>query len=98
MLAFGSFGWQELLILGLLALLFFGRRLPEVAKNLGKGIVEFKKGLKGIEDDMNTAGDQHNKPAPPNQLTSSSNAATTPGTTGTHAEKSTSNPNSNTGT
>jgi len=32
--------------------LLFGKRLPEVGKSLGKGIVEFKKGLKGIEDDV----------------------------------------------
>lgn len=49
---FGGIGWQELLIVLIIALLIFGRRLPEVGKSLGKGIVEFKKGLKGIEDEM----------------------------------------------
>jgi sec-independent protein translocase protein TatA len=29
-----------------------GKRLPEVGKSLGKGIVEFKKGLKGVKDEM----------------------------------------------
>jgi len=33
-------------------LLIFGKRLPEVGRSLGKGIVEFKKGLKGVEDDI----------------------------------------------
>ena len=41
--------WDLVVILGI-GLLLFGRRLPEVGRNLGKGIVEFKKGLKGIED------------------------------------------------
>lgn len=45
-------GW-EWLIIALIGLLLFGRRLPEVGRSLGKGIIEFKKGLKGIEDDMN---------------------------------------------
>jgi sec-independent protein translocase protein TatA len=58
----GPIGWPELLIIGLIALLIFGRRLPDVARNLGKGIVEFKKGLSGIEDDMNNAADNPKKP------------------------------------
>jgi sec-independent protein translocase protein TatA len=46
---------MELLIVGIIALLLFGKRLPEVARSLGKGIVEFKKGVRGIEDEVNTA-------------------------------------------
>jgi sec-independent protein translocase protein TatA len=41
--------WEILLIL-VFALLLFGRRLPEVGKSLGKGIVEFKKGLREVEE------------------------------------------------
>ena len=48
----GSLGWPELIVLGVLGVLIFGRRLPEVGKSLGKGIVEFKKGLAGIENDL----------------------------------------------
>jgi sec-independent protein translocase protein TatA len=44
-------GW-ELLVILIIALLLFGKRLPEVARNLGKGVVEFKKGIKGVEDDI----------------------------------------------
>jgi sec-independent protein translocase protein TatA len=40
------------LLLGGIALLLFGKRLPEVGRSLGKGIVEFKKGLAGIEEDV----------------------------------------------
>jgi sec-independent protein translocase protein TatA len=35
--------------------LLFGKRLPEVGRSLGKGLVEFKKGIRGIEDDLNTS-------------------------------------------
>jgi len=45
-------GGTEWIILLVLGLLIFGRRLPEVGRSLGKGIVEFKKGIKGIEDDI----------------------------------------------
>ncbi|MEX0704308.1 MAG: twin-arginine translocase TatA/TatE family subunit [Planctomycetales bacterium] len=45
-------GWTELLIVGLIVLLLFGKRLPTVMRSLGTSIVEFKKGVKGIEDDM----------------------------------------------
>jgi sec-independent protein translocase protein TatA len=41
--------WMILIIIGIL---FFGKRLPEMGRSLGKGIVEFKKGLKGLEDEM----------------------------------------------
>lgn len=49
---FQSLGPFEMGIILILALLLFGRRLPEVGKSLGKGIVEFKKGIKGIEDEI----------------------------------------------
>lgn len=45
-------GTTELIVLAVLGLLLFGRRLPEVGKNLGKGIVEFKRGLKGVEEEV----------------------------------------------
>ena len=44
--------WIILLVLGLL---LFGRRLPEVGRSLGKGIVEFKKGLAGVDEQVNDA-------------------------------------------
>jgi sec-independent protein translocase protein TatA len=42
--------WEILIILAV-ALLLFGKRLPGLGKSLGQGIVEFKKGLKGISDE-----------------------------------------------
>jgi sec-independent protein translocase protein TatA len=61
-LGFGMPGsWEWLVILGI-ALLIFGRRLPEVGRSLGKGIVEFKKGIKGIEDEIESES-SNSKPA-----------------------------------
>jgi len=59
-------GPQTILILLVLGVLLFGRRLPEVGRYLGKGIVEFKKGLKGLEDDVDTNAvlRQPEQPAP----------------------------------
>jgi sec-independent protein translocase protein TatA len=61
MLALGMPGLPEWIIIAALGLLFFGKRLPEVGRSLGKGIIEFKKGLKGIEDEI----DQGSEPARP---------------------------------
>lgn len=72
-LAFLNLGTTELVVLAILGLLIFGRRLPEVGKSLGKSIVEFKKGLAGIEDDSRSAGDTSSqssgKQLPPNDTT-----------------------------
>ena len=53
--AWFSPGPMEMLIIGAIAVLLFGKRLPEVGRSLGKGIVEFKKGISGIEDEINSA-------------------------------------------
>ena len=56
LLAFGfAPGPMEMLIIGAIAVLLFGKRLPEVGRSLGKGIVEFKKGIRGIEDEIDSA-------------------------------------------
>jgi sec-independent protein translocase protein TatA len=47
---FGSPGPMELLIIAIIILLLFGNRLPSVMRSLGRGVVEFKKGLQGIEN------------------------------------------------
>ena len=63
-IAIGMPGLTEWIIIGALGLLIFGKRLPEVGRSLGKGIVEFKRGLKGIEDDVESASDKPvNRPA-----------------------------------
>ncbi len=50
-------GWEWLIIL-IVALLIFGKRLPEVMKSLGRGIVEFKKGVKGVEEEVDSASNK----------------------------------------
>ena len=44
-----------------IALLLFGNRLPSVMRSLGLGVVEFKKGLQGIEDDVKNSGSTSNR-------------------------------------
>ena len=46
----------EMLVVGVIAVLLFGKRLPEVGRSLGKGLVEFKKGLRGMEDEFDISG------------------------------------------
>ena len=55
MLAFFSMGPTELMIVGAVAVLLFGSRLPEVARSFGKSFVEFKKGIQGVESELNDA-------------------------------------------
>ncbi|MBI4567165.1 MAG: twin-arginine translocase TatA/TatE family subunit [Planctomycetes bacterium] len=52
LLLFGGIGPWEILLIAMVALLLFGRRLPEVGRSLGKGLVEFKKGMKGITEEI----------------------------------------------
>ncbi|MEA5615390.1 Sec-independent protein translocase subunit TatA/TatB [Nodularia spumigena] len=47
-----NIGWTEMIVVGVVMLLLFGRRLPEVGRSLGQGIVQFKRGLKDIGDDI----------------------------------------------
>ena len=48
----------EFIVIAAIGLLLFGKRLPEVGRSLGKGIVEFKKGLKGIEEEVDQASNK----------------------------------------
>lgn len=49
-------GVMEMIVVMGVAVLLFGSRLPEVGRSLGKGIIEFKKGLRGIEDELDFSG------------------------------------------
>jgi sec-independent protein translocase protein TatA len=51
-----NLGPMEMLIVMGIAVLLFGKRLPEVGRSLGKGIVEFKKGLSGVGDEFDISG------------------------------------------
>jgi len=57
---------MEIMLLVLIAVLLFGaRKLPELGRSLGKGIVEFKKGIKGIEDDVEGPSSPRSEAAEP---------------------------------
>ena len=51
-LGLGMPGPIEWAIIGGVALLIFGRRLPEMARSIGKSIVEFKRGMRDVKDDL----------------------------------------------
>lgn len=45
-----NFGWQEILLILIIILILFGaRKIPDLARSLGRGVKEFKKGLNEIE-------------------------------------------------
>lgn len=68
---FGPPGMGEMVILAAVGLLIFGKRLPEVGKSLGKGILEFKKGISGVKEELKlpdknstSPSDAHEEPPP----------------------------------
>ena len=62
LLAIGMPGPFEMLVIAGVGLLIFGRRLPEVGKGLARSIVEFKKGLREVTDEMDAASATPTKP------------------------------------
>jgi sec-independent protein translocase protein TatA len=52
LLAMFGLGGQEILLILVLGVLLFGRKLPDIGRSLGKTMIEFKKGMKGIEDEV----------------------------------------------
>jgi sec-independent protein translocase protein TatA len=61
----GGIGAQEILLILLIILLLFGaRRIPEIARGLGKSMSEFKKGLKEV-DEENKKDEEPEKRKPP---------------------------------
>jgi len=55
LLAFWSPGPGEMMVLAAVALLLYGGKLPEVARSWGKSFAEFRRGLSGIQSDINDA-------------------------------------------
>lgn len=59
----GLGGWEVFLILLVVLLLFGAKRLPELARGLGKGIREFKGAVEGIEKELDDTVDSIEKTA-----------------------------------
>lgn len=71
---FGMGPWEIVMILVVVLLVFGAKRIPEIAQSLGKGITEFKRGVKDvqteIENNVNTAPPPEQQPAQTAQTTS----------------------------
>jgi sec-independent protein translocase protein TatA len=55
LLFIGGLGPSEMVIILVIGLLLFGARLPQVGRSLGKSLAEFKRGLRGLENEMDSA-------------------------------------------
>jgi sec-independent protein translocase protein TatA len=61
-LAFFQIGPTELVVIGVIGILLFGKRLPEIGRSLGKSLVEFKKGMHDVKDEIDKAGEEDQPP------------------------------------
>ncbi|HEY5297253.1 MAG TPA: twin-arginine translocase TatA/TatE family subunit [Verrucomicrobiae bacterium] len=57
--AFGFGGWEIVLILAVVLILFGAKKIPDLAKGLGLGIKEFKKATKEVTDEIHNAGTEN---------------------------------------
>jgi len=82
---FSNLASWDLIVLLVIGVVLFGRKLPEVGRYLGKGIVEFKKGMKGLEDDVEGTASLRNEPQqleaprPPQKVTTAPKFEDNPG-------------------
>ncbi|MGH2829025.1 MAG: Sec-independent protein translocase subunit TatA/TatB [Actinomycetota bacterium] len=61
---FQQIGWPEiLLMLGVAVLIFGPKKLPQIGRSLGKGIREFRTGVKGLGDDVREGMEDDEKPS-----------------------------------
>ena len=78
-------GWEIVLILAVVLILFGAKKLPELAKGLGQGIKEFKKAANDVTSEINRAGDddysrqvQYRQPEKTIEASSSASQSSTP--------------------
>jgi sec-independent protein translocase protein TatA len=62
---FGMGPWEIMMILVVVLLVFGAKRIPEIAQALGKGITEFKRGVKDVQTEIETNVNTAPPPAPP---------------------------------
>lgn len=61
-LLFAMPGWTEMLIIALFIIIFFGaKKIPEIARGMGKGIREFKDATKEIKNEINEGASDEKK-------------------------------------
>src|SRR5256712_8132575 len=61
-------GWEVVLILAVVLVLFGAKKLPELAKGLGQGIKEFKKATRDVNDEFSRAMEETPPPPAPTQM------------------------------
>jgi len=54
-------GWEWLIILAIILIIWGPKRIPDIARALGKSVSEFRKGLKGVKEDLKQTSDEINK-------------------------------------
>jgi len=79
-------GWEIVLILAVVLILFGAKKLPELAKGLGTDIKEFKKATRDVTDEISSAMDD-SSPPPPRRI---SQTAQEPGADSTSTSRETS--------
>jgi sec-independent protein translocase protein TatA len=85
MLAAGFIGgWELVLILVVVLVLFGAKKLPELAKGLGQGIKEFKKATREVSDELHNAMEETPKPPTRSYAEPTQSASGTPSGTPTH--------------
>lgn len=59
----GNLGAGEIILIVLVILIFFGpKKIPEIAQGIGKGMREFKKAMKDVEDELKTPDTKKSEP------------------------------------